>query len=40
MADEQQLKLLFTIDENKNSVRTKSLDLSFNECLICTAIPS
>ena len=33
MAEQQQLNLLSAVDENQNSVRTKSLDLSFNELL-------
>lgn len=33
MAEQEQLKLIYAIDTNKNSVRTRSLDLSFNELL-------
>jgi hypothetical protein len=33
MQEQASLKLITSIDENKNSVRTKSLDLSFNELL-------
>jgi uncharacterized protein with ParB-like and HNH nuclease domain len=33
MPEQRQLNLLSAVDENKNSVRTKSLDLSFNELL-------